>query len=108
MAVVTDLMQTYDQSETADVSVAEGIHMISPTDTPLQLLLPKISVASVKAEWIEDELTGQATKLASAVLPIPNFQYIGINTYPKHCDYLKSSDQTCNRPYYPLCSSKIY
>lgn len=67
MAVVTDLMQTYDQSETADVSVAEGIHMISPTDTPLQLLLPKISVASVKAEWIEDELTGQATKLASAV-----------------------------------------
>ncbi len=67
MAIVNDLMQTYDQIDSADIWVAEGIHSISPTDTKLQLLLPKIQVTSVKAEWIEDELTGQVTKLAAAV-----------------------------------------
>ena len=67
MAVITDLMQSYDQSTVNDYTIAEGIHMISPTDTPLQLLLPKVQVGSAKAEWIEDELTGQATTLAATV-----------------------------------------
>lgn len=67
MAVITDLMQSYDQSEANDYTIAEGIHLISPTDTPLQLLLPKIQVGSVKAEWIEDELTGQITALTAAI-----------------------------------------
>lgn len=67
MAVITDLMQTYDQETSADIWVAEGIHMISPADTPLQLLLPKVQVSAVKAEWIEDELTGQMTTLAEGV-----------------------------------------
>jgi hypothetical protein len=67
MAVISDLMQSYDQSSVNDYTIAEGIHMISPTDTPLQLLLPKVQVGSVKAEWIEDELTGQVTTLAAAV-----------------------------------------
>jgi hypothetical protein len=61
------LMQSYDQSTVNDVTIAEGIHMISPTDTPLQLLLPKVQVGSVKAEWIEDELTGQTTTLAATI-----------------------------------------
>lgn len=65
MAVITDLMQSYDMTTTADYEIAAGIHMISPTDTPLQLLLPKLQVSEVKAEWIEDELTGQTTTLAS-------------------------------------------
>jgi len=67
MGVITDLMQTYSQSNTSDYTIAEGIHAISPTDTPLQLLLPKVQVGSVKAEWIEDELTGQTTTLASTI-----------------------------------------
>ena len=56
MAIITELMQTYDQSTANDVWVAEGVHSISPSDTPLQLLLPKIQVSEVKSEWIEDSL----------------------------------------------------
>jgi len=67
MAVITDLMQSYDQSGVNDYTIAEGIHLISPTDTPLQLMLPKVQVGSVKYEWIEDELTGQISTLAAAV-----------------------------------------
>ncbi|HGJ67143.1 TPA: hypothetical protein ENS27_17415 [bacterium] len=67
MAIITDLMQTYDQSLSADIWVAEGIHNISPSDTPLQLLLPKVQVSETKAEWIEDELTAQKTALAEAI-----------------------------------------
>jgi hypothetical protein len=67
MAVITDLMQSYDQSTVNDYTIAEGIHMISPTDTPLQLLLPKVQVESVKYEWIEDELTGQVSSLAADI-----------------------------------------
>ncbi len=67
MAIITDLMQTYDQSISADIWVAEGIHNLSPSDTPLQLLLPKIQVAETKAEWIEDELVAQKSALASTL-----------------------------------------
>lgn len=67
MAAITDLMQSYDQSTVNDYTIAEGIHIISPTDTPLQLLLPKVQVGSAKAEWLEDELTGQTTTLAATV-----------------------------------------
>lgn len=67
MAIITDLMQTYDQSDSADIFVAEGIHTISPSDTPLQLLLPKIQVGEVKAEWIEDDLASLSTQLAGAL-----------------------------------------
>ncbi|MFC1714857.1 DUF5309 family protein [Candidatus Poribacteria bacterium] len=67
MAIVTDLMQSYDQSNVNDYTIAEGIHMISPTDTPLQLMLPKVQVGSAKNEWIEDELTAQTTTLAAAI-----------------------------------------
>ena len=67
MAIVTDLMQSYDQSNVNDYTVAEGIHLVSPTDTPLQLMLPKIQVGSAKNEWIEDELTAQTTTLAAAI-----------------------------------------
>ncbi len=67
MAIVTDLMQSYDQSNVNDYTVAEGIHLVSPTDTPLQLMLPKIQVGSAKNEWIEDELTAQTTTLAATI-----------------------------------------
>lgn len=67
MAVITELMQTYDQSVSADIWVAEGVHSISPSDTPLQLLLPKVQVSEIKAEWIEDELIPSKSSLASTV-----------------------------------------
>ncbi len=67
MALIDDLMQTYDQSTTNDVNVAEGIHMISPTDTPLQLLFPKIQVNATLNEWIEDELQSQVSSLLGTV-----------------------------------------
>jgi len=67
MAIITELMQTYDQAISADIWVAEGVHNISPSDTPLQLLLPKIQVSEIKAEWLEDELTPQMATLASTV-----------------------------------------
>jgi len=63
MAIINDLMQTYDESTSADIAVAEGIHMISPSETKLQLMLPKIQVGYTKAEWIEDELIAQKTTL---------------------------------------------
>ena len=66
MAIITDLMQSYDQADSADIWVAEGIHSISPSDTPLQLLLPKVQVGEIKAEWIEDDLTALATTLDHA------------------------------------------
>ena len=63
---VVDLMQSYDQSDVAMESVADGIHMISPVDTPLQLMLTKVQGRAVQEKWIEDELlpqksTSQAT-----------------------------------------------
>jgi len=64
MAIITDLMQTYDQSISADIWVAEGIHNLSPSDTPLQLLLPKIQVSETKAEWIEDGIEIEEVLLA--------------------------------------------
>lgn len=60
-------MQSYDQSTTNDVFVAEGIHQISPTDTPLQLMFPKIQMTAVLAEHIEDELQSQVSSLAGTV-----------------------------------------
>lgn len=65
--LINDLMQSYDQSDTNDVFVAEGVHQISPTDTPLQLMFPKIQVTSVLAEHIEDELQSQVSSLAGTV-----------------------------------------
>lgn len=67
MAVVHDLMMSYDQSDSAAEVVAEGIHMISPTDTPLQLMLPKIQVGGVQPEWVEDQLMAQVTALSSTL-----------------------------------------
>jgi hypothetical protein len=65
MAIITELMQTYGQAAGNDIWVAEGIHSISPSDTPLQLLLPKIQVSEIKVEWIEDQLIASRTHLES-------------------------------------------
>jgi hypothetical protein len=67
MAVISELMQSYDQSTSADIWVAEGIHSITPVDTPLQLILPKLQVGEIKAEWIEDELIGSVSALAATI-----------------------------------------
>lgn len=67
MAVIHDLIQTYDQSTALDQQIADGIHMITPTDTPLQLMFPKVQVGATKSEWIQDELVGQTTTLAATI-----------------------------------------
>lgn len=67
MAVVIDLFQSYDQSTSNDQDVAWGVHMISPVDTPLQLMLPKVQVSATKAEWLEDELIARTTTLGATV-----------------------------------------
>lgn len=67
MAIITDLMQSYDMEDTADLWVAEGIHSISPSDTPLQLMLPKVRVGSINPEWIEDTLMAQTMVLNEAL-----------------------------------------
>jgi hypothetical protein len=63
MALITELMQSYDMDATAENWVAEGIHSISPSDTPLQLLLPKIQVSAIEASWVEDDLGALTTTL---------------------------------------------
>jgi len=65
MAQVLDLMQTYDMDTVNDQFVADGVHTISPTDTPLQIMFPKMQIANEKAEWIEQSLTAKTTTLAA-------------------------------------------
>lgn len=67
MAQVLDLMQSYDMASVNDQFVADGVHTISPTDTPLQLMLPKVQVSATKMEWIEQSLTPKTTVLAKAI-----------------------------------------
>lgn len=64
---IVDLTQTYDQSDVNDYSIAMGVHMISPVNSWLQLILPKVQVGAVQREWIQDELLGLITSLATAV-----------------------------------------
>lgn len=67
MAQVLDLMQSYDMASVNDQFVADGVHTVSPTDTPLQIMLPKMQVSAVKAEWIEQSLTAKTTTLGAAI-----------------------------------------
>jgi hypothetical protein len=70
MAVIYDLMTSYDQSTTNLTWYAPGVHMISPADTPLQLLLPKIQVLSTDPSWDEDTLTSQVSAVAATVTAV--------------------------------------
>ena len=67
MAVIIDLAVSYDQSTTNKTWFAEGVHRISPGDTPLQLLLPKQQISSTNPSWDEHSLTSQVAALATAV-----------------------------------------
>lgn len=67
MAVIYDLMTHYDQSTTNLTWYAPGVHMMSPADTPLQLLLPKIQTFSTDPSWDEDTLTSQVSALSTSV-----------------------------------------
>lgn len=67
MAVISDLMQTYDQNGN-ETYYAEGVHLIAPIDTPLQLILPKLEVLSFPSYgWMEDGLIGQVSAVASTI-----------------------------------------
>lgn len=67
MAVVTDLLQTYDQSDTNDYSIAMGVHTAETIDTTLQRLLAKVQVGAIKQEWIEDDLISNRSALSATV-----------------------------------------
>lgn len=67
MAVINDLAVSYDQSTTNLTWFAEGVHRISPGDTPLQLLLPKQQITSTDPSWVEHSLTSQVAALATSV-----------------------------------------
>ena len=64
---IVDLTQTYDQSDTNDLSVAPGVHMISPVETILQNVLRKMPVTAIKNEWIEDEVVSNISALAATI-----------------------------------------
>lgn len=65
MAQITDLMQSYDMDTVNERFIADGVHSISPVDTPIQLMLPKMPVTAIKAEWVEQEMTAKSTTLGA-------------------------------------------
>lgn len=67
MAFIYDLATSYDESTQNLTWYAPGIHMISPADTPLQLLLPKMQTLSVDPSWDEDTLTSQVAALSTSI-----------------------------------------
>lgn len=42
------------------------VHTISPTETPLQIMLPKMQVFATEAKWVEQELTAKTCTLGAA------------------------------------------
>lgn len=66
MAIV-DIMQTYDQSDVNDYSIADGIHMIHASTNVLQLLLAKVQENAIKVEHIEDEVPKLFSALAATI-----------------------------------------
>lgn len=70
MAVIADLITHYDQSTTLLTWYAQGVHTISPSDTPLQLLLPKQQVSSADPSWIEHTLTSSVSAVAATITAI--------------------------------------
>ncbi|MFH1741096.1 MAG: DUF5309 family protein [bacterium] len=67
MANIIDLMQTYDQSDTNDYSIADGIHSISPVESLFQRMLPKVPASAIKHEWIEDALIERRSTTAATI-----------------------------------------
>ncbi len=65
MSIVDDLMQSYDMATVNEEFVADGVHTISPTETPVQIFLPKMQVGSVDPKWIEQELTAKTCTIGS-------------------------------------------
>ena len=67
MATTVDIMQTYDQSDVNDYSIAEGIHLIHAQTNVLQLLLPKVQENAIKVEHIEDTVPKLFSALAATI-----------------------------------------
>lgn len=65
MAQITDLMQSYDMSTINETFIADGVHSISPTETPLQLALAKMQVDAVDPQWVEQDLTPKTCTLGA-------------------------------------------
>lgn len=66
MPQIHDLMQSYDMATVNEDFIADGIHTISPTETPLQIMLPKMPVSAVDPQWIEQSLTAKIATLSAS------------------------------------------
>lgn len=49
------------------IDMDEAIHILRPTDVPLQQWLPSGSTNSIKVEWLEEDLTPQEVTITAAV-----------------------------------------
>lgn len=55
-----EAVATFNQTVGVKQDMDEAIRILSPSDTPLQQLLPTVSTNEIKVEWMEEELMPQA------------------------------------------------
>lgn len=60
MAYRSEAVATFNQTVGVKQDMDEAIRILSPSDTPLQQLLPTVSTNEIKVEWMEEELMPQA------------------------------------------------
>ena len=56
----SEAVATFNQTVGVKQDMDEAIRILSPSDTPLQQLLPTVSTNEIKVEWMEEELMPQA------------------------------------------------
>lgn len=65
MAYRNEAVATFNQTVGVKQDMDEAIRILSPSDTPLQQLLPTISTNEIKVEWMEEELMPQAVTISA-------------------------------------------
>ncbi len=62
---IVDLLKSYNMATVNEDFIADGVHTISPTETPLQIMFPKMQVDAVEPKWVEQELTSKTCTIGS-------------------------------------------
>lgn len=65
MAYRNEAVATFNQTVGVKQDMDEAIRILSPSDTPLQQLLPTVSTNEIKVEWMEEELMPQAVTISA-------------------------------------------
>lgn len=65
MTYISGVVHTGDHTVGVRQDIDEAVRILTPTDVPLQSLLPTDSTNEIKVEWIEDELMPQAVTLSA-------------------------------------------